>query len=101
MDSVWLGLILAAFLALIPANIAKSKGYSQGLWWFYGWMLFIVALIHASLLPDKTVKGATPNIASDTADELIKFKELLDQGIITAEEFEIKKSQLLPQYLQK
>lgn len=42
--------IIAAFLGLIPANIAKSKGRSFGAWWFYGWMLFIVALIHSLVL---------------------------------------------------
>ena len=33
--------------------------------------------------------------AASTADELKKFKELLDSGIITQEEFEAKKKQLL------
>jgi predicted Zn-dependent peptidase len=30
-----------------------------------------------------------------TADELKKFKELLDSGVITQEEFDAKKKQLL------
>ena len=33
--------------------------------------------------------------ASNAADELKKFKELLDQGVITEEEFQVKKAQLL------
>lgn len=33
--------------------------------------------------------------ASNAADELKKFKELLDQGVITEEEFQTKKAQLL------
>lgn len=49
-------LIIAAGLGLIPANIAKKKGYSFGLWWFYGWMLFIVAIIHVALIEDKNPK---------------------------------------------
>ena len=44
-------LVSTGLLALIPANIAKSKGRSFGLWWLYGWMLFIIALIHAISLP--------------------------------------------------
>lgn len=36
-----------------------------------------------------------PVAASSPADELKKFKELLDMGIITQEEFEAKKKQLL------
>lgn len=31
----------------------------------------------------------------DTADEIIKFKDLLDQGILTIEEFDKKKTELL------
>lgn len=45
-------LVIAAFLALIPANIAKKKGHSFGLWWFYGWLLFIVAIIHVQFIED-------------------------------------------------
>ena len=49
MEGYWvISLIIAAGLAFIPANIAKNKGYSFGLWWFYGWMLFIVAIIHGN-----------------------------------------------------
>ena len=33
--------------------------------------------------------------ASNAADELKKFKELLDQGVITEEEFQVKTAQLL------
>jgi len=49
-------LVVAAGLGFIPASIAKNKGYSFGLWWFYGWMLFIVAIIHVSLIPDKNAQ---------------------------------------------
>ena len=48
-------LIIAALIGLIPAAIARGKGRSFGLWWFYGAMIFIVALPHALLLkPDQT-----------------------------------------------
>lgn len=89
-----IGLILAAGLAFIPANIAKNKGRSFGLWWFYGWMLFIVALIHSLMLPDPY---AAPVVRTQTgtADELKKYKDLLDKGVITQEEFDAKKKQLL------
>lgn len=43
-------LILAVLLGLIPAVIAKNKGYSFGLWWLFGGALFIVALPLALLL---------------------------------------------------
>ena len=39
--------------------------------------------------------GYAPAPTSSTADELKKFKDLLDAGIITQEEFDVKKKQLL------
>jgi cbb3-type cytochrome oxidase subunit 1 len=44
---------IAVLIGLIPAIIARNKGKSFVLWWFYGAMLFIVALPHALLIkPD-------------------------------------------------
>jgi hypothetical protein len=43
-------LVIAILLGLIPAVIAKGKGRSFGLWWFYGAALFIVALPHSLLM---------------------------------------------------
>jgi len=43
-------LVLAVLIGLIPAAIAKGKGYSFGAWWLYGAALFIVALPHAIIL---------------------------------------------------
>lgn len=91
--SIIVSLIFAGILALIPANIAKKKGKNFGLWWFYGWMLFIVALIHSLLLPDLNTQIMKNTTSS--ADALIKYKELLDSGLITQEDFDEKKKQLL------
>ena len=38
---------------------------------------------------------STANSAGTTADELVKFADLLDRGIITQEEFEVQKARLL------
>ena len=43
-------LIIGALLGLIPAMVAQSKGKSFGLWWFYGVMLFIIALPHSLIM---------------------------------------------------
>ena len=105
-DEIYIiGLIVAAGLAFIPASIAKRKGYSFGLWWLYGWLLFIVAIIHVAVIPERNgiqspnAQSSAPAIASvpnrSAADELKKYKELLDSGVITQEEFAIKKEQLL------
>ena len=121
LDYYIFALIIAAFLGLIPANIAKKKGYNFGAWWFYGWMLFIVAIIHVSLIEDKNEKArreeeyarATTAAAVAAgkaveagaavqesrkltpADELKKFKELMDLGVISEEEFRRKKAEIL------
>lgn len=108
MEDLWIvSLVIAAGLAFIPATIAKNKGYSFGLWWFYGWMLFIVAIIHVNVIPDKNAQQSSvngnarisgyysPASGESTADELKKYKELKDQGVITEEEFQEKKEQLL------
>ena len=91
-------LLVAAVLGLIPANIAKNKGHSFGLWWFYGWMLFIVAIIHVQFISDlnKPTEGQSVVPSSvDTAEEIRKYKKLFDEGVITEEEFQAKKKQLL------
>ena len=88
-------LVLASF-GLIPATIAKNKGYRFGLWWLYGLVLFIIAFIHALTLRDKNAP-ALPVVFSgqSNAGELEKYKELLDTGVITPEEFDEKKKQIL------
>ena len=97
-------LAVAAVLGLIPANIAKNKGHSFGLWWFYGWMLFIVAIIHVQFIEDYNAPQKEMRVVAtldptssvySIADEIKKYKELLDEGVITEAEFNRKKQQLL------
>jgi len=47
-------LVIIALIGLLPAAIAKSKGYNFVLWWVYGALLFIVALPHALLMKRNT-----------------------------------------------
>ena len=52
----------------------------------------------AKLYPEPpyiTSSKKCPFCAFSVADELIKFKWLLDEGVITKEEFEKKKAELL------
>jgi hypothetical protein len=51
--------IFAVLLGLIPAAIASHKGRSFALWWFYGALLFIVALPMALLMKPKAVAAQT------------------------------------------
>ena len=47
------GLLLVIGMGTIPAFIARSKGRDFFDWWFYGIVLFIVALLHSLFMkPD-------------------------------------------------
>jgi len=91
--------IVVSALAYIPSHIAGKKGYNVVLWWFYGWAFFLIAFVHALTLPPKYgadyeyQKSAPPG--QSPANELKNYKELLDTGAITQEEFEKKKKDLL------
>ena len=96
------GIIIDICLGLIPANIAKKKGYSFGLWWLYGTFLFIIALIHACVIESKNEYNnqmgsiCVPNTPKiDPSEELLKYKELKDNGALTEEEFNMIKQKLL------
>ncbi|WP_186342771.1 zinc ribbon domain-containing protein [Raoultella ornithinolytica] len=56
-------LVIAALLGLIPAFIAQSKGRSFGAWWLYGFLLFIVAIIHVLFVRPHNTAGT---VASDS-----------------------------------
>jgi putative phage-related membrane protein len=81
-------LFFAAILGLITGFIAKSKGYSFGAWWLYGFLIFIVAIIHVLVIPNKK------NIEQKVINELERYKKLFEEGIITEEEFDSKKEEL-------
>ena len=49
-DSMMVWFWIAVLLGLIPAIIATGKGHSFGAWWFFGALLFIVALPCAILI---------------------------------------------------
>ena len=70
-------------------KVIKSKGYDENwFWWgfFLGWIALVIALI----------KPQNNNIENNTKfDEVKKYKELLDSRIITEDEFNKKKEELL------
>lgn len=91
MDAGYLaiGLIVSIACCLACQAIAKSKGYSMPLFGVLGLLLGLIGLIIAAVMPSKVEKSAS------NADSLMKYKQLLDQGAITQEEFNRKKSELL------
>lgn len=93
--------ILYTYLYFLPYLIANKHQHIQKraiyiLNIFAGWTIlaWFIALIWANTTPkpNMVINQEKPQ---SNADELRKYKELLDQNIITSEEFEIKKKQLL------
>ena len=62
----WAALV-AVLLGLLPAVVAERKGRIFWRWWVYGSLLFIVAIIHALVIPKP---------------ETIKRAELADEGYV-------------------
>lgn len=83
-DLSTLCLILAIFVPIIPPILMQDK------------LNAIVAPTAAPAAPvAPTPAPAAPTSVSEAADDLMKLKELLDAGILTQEEFDAKKKQLL------
>ncbi len=45
-------LLIAVVIGLVPAIIAHNKGQNFFIWWVYGTLLWIVALVHSILLTE-------------------------------------------------
>lgn len=74
MEILFYGMILG----IIPAMIAQSKGRSFLLWWFYGTMIFIIALPH-SLLISKDQKSLDEQSLSEGMKKCPYCAELIKE----------------------
>lgn len=113
---LFLMLVISAALAFIPAYLARKKGYSQGLFWLFGFFLFLPAIIVACCIEDKTkpkpptavyvaqpyappyappAAPPAPSSSPSPVDELQRYKDLLDRGAISQEEYDAVKAKLL------
>ncbi len=95
--------IIYTAIYFLPYKIAAKKKHRQTraiyiLNIFAGWtiIIWLIALVWACTEPKETivVNQNAQSIQSDS-EEILKFKKLLDDGIITQEEFEAKKKQIL------
>ena len=90
-------LILCCIFGFITKHINESKGYTGGFAW--GFFLAVIGIIVVACKPDNRSlshkNDFTPVSGQSVADEIKKYKELYDQGILTSEEFQTKKEQLL------
>lgn len=93
-------LIIKICLGILVGNIAKKKGYSFAGFFILGLFFFIIGLIVALCIYDKsaqinTLTNVLKTAKTSNTEELLHLKELLDKNIITQEEFEQKKKRLL------
>ena len=74
-------------------SLISNKGYDNPKMYFWlGFFTGVIGIVIAALLPDKT---PDVNVIRNTISELKQYKDLLDAGVITETEFEIKKRELL------
>ena len=102
-----IGITLSFVWIYLGQWLAASRNRDPAIWGilflFFGIWALLILVIMGEVKEDgtdnltKTVNtfSATPKSETDTADALLKYKNLLDQGVITQEEFEKKKAELL------
>ena len=90
-------LIWAVIWGCITKKINQDKGYEGGFAWGF-WLgligLIVVLCKSDNRSSDDSKYSEEPKKISD-ADEILKFKKLLDEEAITQEEYDIKKMQIL------
>lgn len=73
MELLVIVLFVAPILGLIPAAIASRKGHSFIGWWFFGWILFIIALPVSFFIEDRSGKKC-PSCAEWAKEQAIKCR---------------------------
>lgn len=77
----------------VTQKVVYDRGYKDD-WFWYGFFLGIIALILALLKPDISTKSSGDS-ELDNLKKIKEYKELLDSGVISQEEFDRKKNQLM------
>ena len=100
---LFIGIIFGFVFGFACYKIIEDKGYDNANTWaicgfFFGIIALILALAKPNIRQQSEMLDAMRGVnqkAASPADEILKYKELLDQGIITQEEFDKKKKELL------
>lgn len=83
-------LALCAAFGYASGRIASKKGYSYAAFALVGFVIPLIGLIIAAVLPDKGADAGRSN-----AQLIAEYKSLLDDGAITQAEYDAKKKELL------
>ena len=90
--------VMAFMLTEGHFNEVRNVGYTSydfDFGFYIEVLLIIAASVLSILLALGKVKNSPKKTMSSEASELERYKQLLDQGVITQEEFDAKKKQLL------
>lgn len=88
--------IPGCIMGCITDSMNRKKGYNSGFSW--GFFLGIIGIIVVACRPFNNANTNNRTIVTQQrsmADEIAKYKQLLDSGAITQEEYEAKKKQIL------
>ncbi len=103
------GIGISVGIAVGCANMAEKRGRSGGAWFLMGVLFGLFALLilvcldtsntttsnTAVTAEEQANASINPTMKKNDINDLMKLKELLDAGIITKEEFDIKKKEIL------
>ncbi len=89
--SIAMSLVVCGICGAICMKIAEGKGRSESAWFWLGFVFGLWAVIVVAVLPKKV--PASKEMIDVTV--LREYKDLLDSGVISREEFERKKSELI------
>lgn len=88
-------LLVGVIFGIICGRIAQRKGYAYWPYFALGLLLSVIGLVVVLVMQDKSGGSLGGSSGISSADELLKYKQLLDAGAITQAEFDSKKKELL------
>lgn len=102
---IFVAIIQGLICGFVAQVVSENKGYEDGFFWFF--FLGIIGIIVVACKPDNNSSYASALLSKETEEKdksekellnvqkLKSYKDLLDSGVITQEEFDKKKSELL------
>lgn len=82
--------MVVLILAAAPAKIAQMKGYSFLLYYIFGILCFLLALVVSLILKDKNQK----HIRVNQAESIEMYEQKYERGEISYNDFVAKKKEL-------
>ena len=91
-------ILIALVFAFITAGMARRRGRESGIWGVLGFLFGIFAMLLLLVIGSAAPQPAHQIVQATSGskyDEIAKLKALLDQGVLSQEEFDVQKRRLL------